>query len=81
MKELLNPWVILGIVALLALTGAGSYIKGRSDGKTVERNLCNAGKAKAAETNLDIKKKQDAVRAAYPDNRALLKRLRNGTYP
>jgi len=76
-----KPYLILAVafLAFSALTGA--YFKGRADGKQVERSICDAGKSKAAEANIEIKKKQDDIRANYPDNRALLKRLRDGSYP
>lgn len=41
MLELLaNPWTILGLVVMLALSHGGAYIKGRSDGAAHERVVC-----------------------------------------
>jgi hypothetical protein len=76
----LNPYAILGAVALLLSASTGAYIKGRVDGRVACEAKWNAAKEEKTKEKLEVKEKQDAIYASPIDNRITARRLRAGSF-
>jgi hypothetical protein len=82
-KKPLFGGILVALVSGLifsAISGGVSYFKGRSDGRTLANAACDAGKAKAVESNLEIKEKNDAARNNRPSGLAVIDVMHDGRF-
>lgn len=75
-----NPWIILGVIALLAAASGFSYYKGDTAGAARVKAEWDSAKNAATEKKLDVKVKQDVIKNAPIDVSITSRRLRAGSF-
>lgn len=76
----INPWVVIGVIALLAAASAFSYYKGDVAGAARVQAEWDSAKNAATEKKIDTKVKQDVIQNAPIDVGITSRRLRAGTF-
>lgn len=76
----INPWIIIGVIALLAATNTFSYFEGRAGGKKDVYAEWDSAKNAATEKKIDVKVKQDVIQNAPIDVGITSRRLRAGSF-
>ena len=76
----INPWIIIGVIALLAATNTFSYYKGDTNGAARKQADWDSSKNAATEKKLDVKVNQDVIQNAPIDVGVTSRRLRAGSF-
>ena len=76
----INPWIIIGVIALLAAASGFSYYKGDVAGAARIQTSWDSAKNAATEKKLDVKVNQDVIQNAPIDAGITSRRLRAGSF-